>query len=56
VLNGFHSFDLDAAGTVALTLGMVVTSVDGDAHHTVVDSADGAKKGASTPLDKTPPS
>jgi hypothetical protein len=69
--SGVHGLGLDAAGTVALMLGIVVTSalgvalmalvfysdrrnVDGDAHDTVVGSADGAKKSASTPLDKTP--
>ena len=69
--SGFHGLGLDAAGTAALMLGIVLTSalgvafmalvfysdrsnVDGDAHDTVVDSADGAKKSVSTALDKTP--
>jgi hypothetical protein len=71
--SGFRGLGLDAAGTVALMLGIVVTSalgvalmalvfysdrsnVDEAAHDTAVNSADGAKKSASTPLKKTPPS
>ena len=70
--SGFHGLGLDAAGTVALMLGIVVTSALGVAlmalvfysdrsnvdedAHDTVVNSTDGEKGASTTLDKTLPS